>query len=427
MNNEITERAIKLAQQKTEDDKQLSRLEAELSAEREKTQQLQNANNEMNALATKSSQQKAEDGKQLSKLEADLSAEREKSKWLQTTNDNMKAQFASLASESLRQTSHDFLIRADGTLTQQRDELNKSLQPLKEQVDMLGKAVQEIEVKREGAYADLNRQVGNLSITHQQLQVSTNELSLAMKSSSARGQWGELQLRRIVELSGMKPYVDYDEQVGLEDGGRPDMIIHLPNLGMLAVDSKAPMKAYLEALSATSDPERKSKLRDHSRHVKGHINILIKRDYASQLKNSPAFVVMFMPNESCMSAAFEYDPELLDFALSNNILITTPITLIALLKSTAYGWQQQDLAQNANQIAEKGRELFDRLNKFVEHLSKLRKNLSQTVENFNGAIGSLEGRVLPSARDLGRLTTASKEIELFEPMDSTIRSTSFLD
>ncbi|MCW1968974.1 MAG: DNA recombination protein RmuC [Anaerolineae bacterium] len=370
-------------------------------------------------------QEKATLNRQIAELEASLKTEREKNQWLQDAHDVMKNQFASLATETLRQTSTDFLSRADGTMEKQRAELDQLVKPLNAQVTMLSTAVQALEGKREAAYADLSRQVTQLAATHQQLQASTSQLSQAMKSSSARGQWGELQLRRIVELAGMKPHVDFNEQMALDDG-RPDMVIHLPNYGDLAVDSKAPMSAYLAAIESATENERKTRLSDHARSVRGHVNTLKQRRYAASLKNAPQFVVMFMPNEACLSAAFEADSELLDYALREQVLITTPITLMALLKSAAYGWQQQELAQNANQIADKGRELFERMQKFAEHLTKLRKNLVQSVDAFNDTVGSLEGRVMPAARDLGRMTSG-KELSRFDPIDGNARLLTIAD
>lgn len=358
---------------------------------------------------------------EITMLKSERQGNQSQDAWIAKTSEVMKTTFEALAARTLRQTSSDFLGRAQTEMDHQRSAMEQLVSPLKDQVTSLGSAVRDIELKRENAFARLNQQLVNLVGTHQQLQSTTTELSQAMRSSSARGRWGELQLRRVVELADMLEYVDFVVQSTNDDNQRPDMVIRLPNQGELPVDSKAPMSAYLAALNATSDQDRKQKLGRHTQDVRGHIKTLNQRNYQGKLKNAPQFVVMFVPNEACLSAAFEFDPELLDFAMSQHVLIATPVTLLALLKSAAFGWQQQALALNANQIADKGRELYERAITFSKHLTNIRKNLSQTVDCFNQAAGSLETRFLPAARDLGKLVVSDRKIDPIEAIEQSPR------
>ncbi|MCW1969021.1 MAG: DNA recombination protein RmuC [Anaerolineae bacterium] len=344
--------------------------------------------------------------------------------WLQKTREEMKTTFEALAGNTLRQNSRDFLGRTQSEMQLHRSQMEQLVSPLQAQVESLGSAVRDIERRREGAFAGLDTQLKHLLHTHQLLQTTTTELSQAMRSSTIRGRWGELQLRRVVELADMIEHVDFDVQMVNSDQQRPDMLIRLPNLGELPVDAKAPMSAYLSALSATSEQDRKQKLTQHVQDVRGHIKTLRQRNYQGKLKNAPQFVVMFVPNEACLSAAFEFDPSLMEDAMSQQVLIVTPITLLALLRSAAFGWQQQRLAQDANLIAEKGKELYKRAKIFADHLRNLRKNLSQTVDCFNQAVASLETRLLPAGRELGKLTNADgkdNQIDNIEMVELNLR------
>lgn len=317
--------------------------------------------------------------------------------------------FSAVAQEALTQNSSAFI-----------DRTKAELEPLHENLDKLDQQVRELEVKREGAYQGLQEQLRQLSEAQSNLHQTAIELSQAMRDTRARGQWGELQLRRVVELAGMMEHVDFDEQTSTGDG-RPDMIVHLPNGGVLPVDAKAPMNAYLDAVSATEEEKRRACLDAHSRAMRGRIQDLSRKRYWQQFDEAPQFVVMFVPHEAGLSAAFQQDEALLDDALQSNILIASPVTLLALLKAVGYGWQQILLADNARKIAEEGKTLYERLAKIAEYIDSLGTNLQRTVDDFNSLVGSLEHRLLPSARRFEELGIKTSEFPAMETVEQTTR------
>jgi DNA recombination protein RmuC len=277
--------------------------------------------------------------------------------------------------------------------------------------------VRELERKREGAYQRLQEQLQNLATTHSELQTTTINLSQALKSPTVRGRWGEMQLRRVVEMAGMVKHVTYDEQV-TTDGGRPDMIAYLPNGGVLPVDSKVPLAAYLDAMEAKDEETRRTKLGKHAKAMQDRIQELSQKKYWEQFDNTPDFVVMFVPNEACLGAAFEINPSLLEYGIEKHVLISTPVTLLALLRAVAYGWQQQQITENARQIAEQGRELYRRLETFIGHMAELRKDLNKTVDGYNKAVGSLERRLLPAARRFEEMGVTASELDVPQTIDT---------
>lgn len=277
-----------------------------------------------------------------------------------------------------------------------------------------------LESKREGAYKGLEEQLRQLSTTHDSLQKTTVSLTQALRSPTVRGRWGELQLRRVVEMAGMVKNVSYREQVSA-DNGRPDMITYLPNGGMLPLDAKVPLEAYLDAMESEDSNERKVKLTSHAKAMKDRVRELSRKQYWDQFEQSPDFVVMFVPNEACLGAAFELDPGLLDFAINQRVLITTPVTLLALLKAVAHGWQQHQITENSRKIAEQGKELYQRLTVLFEHLTDLRKNLNRTVGSFNRTVGSLESRLLPSARRFEEMGIATDELSTLDQIETQVR------
>jgi len=227
-----------------------------------------------------------------------------------------------------------------------------------------------------------------------------------LRSSSSKGQWGEMQLRRIVEMAGMVKNVSFKEQVNLGEG-RPDMVVMLPGGGNLPVDAKVPLESYLKSTEETDPTRRMVHLKAHETAFKSRIRELAGRKYWELLDHSPDFVIMFIPNEACLSATFETAPDLLDWAISQKVLIATPVTLLALLKSIAYGWQQHQITENARQIAEQGEKLYKRLFSMVGNLEDLRKNLNSSVDSYNKAIGSFDTRVMPAARKFEELGVGS--------------------
>lgn len=321
----------------------------------------------------------------------------------------IREMFSSLARDALKDNTDMFLDRTQAELT-----------PLSENLDKLDQQIRDLEGKREGAYQGLREQLRKLSEDQSKLQNTTITLSGALRSTRTRGKWGELQLHRIVELAGMTEHIDFEEQISIGDG-RPDMIIRLPNGGNLPVDAKVPMNAYLDAVSASEEGMRHSKLEAHTRAVRGRIQELRKKKYWEQFEEAPQFVVMFVPHEAGLSAAFHQDGDLLDYALKSNILIASPVTLLALLKAVSYGWQQILLAENAREIAAEGKVLYNRMAKMAEHVGNLGTDLQRSVDDFNSLVGSLEHRLLPSARRFEELGIADSEFPTMESVELTTR------
>jgi DNA recombination protein RmuC len=263
--------------------------------------------------------------------------------------------------------------------------------------------------------------------TQESLRTETGNLVTALRNPSTRGRWGEMQLRRAVEMAGMLRHCDFVEQatVAGDDGRiRPDVVVRLPGSKSAVIDAKVPLHAYLAAVEATDDGVQTARLRDHARQVRTHIDTLASKAYWSQFADAPDFVVMFLPGDQLLAAAFEHEPALMEHAVANRVLIATPVTLIALLRSIAYGWQQENLAENARQIADAGRVLHERLGTFGGHLRKVGANLDRAVGAFNEAVGSYDARVMPAARRLGELDVAEGEVPGVAAVDRRARPVS---
>jgi DNA recombination protein RmuC len=361
------------------------------------------------------------------RLAAELRAEREQREQersaLLDARAGLQDSFRALGAQALERSSREFLQLAeqrfkqllaehDGRDEQQRVALDNLVRPMRELLDQHGHAVRELERKREGAYGELMAHVRQVASSHDKLQGETAKLVAALASPTQRGRWGELQLRRVVELAGMVEHCDFECQVHVHDGEvarRPDMVVRIPGGGQIIVDAKVPLDAYLRAHGG--GPERPALLRAHARQVREHVTALAGKRYWRQFEHSPEMVVMFMPVEPALSVAMELEPELHDQALQSRVLIATPMLLVALLRAIAYGWQQDAIAQSARQIARVGGELHERLGLFVDHLSKLGRSLQAGANAYNDAIGSLEHRVLVSARKLRALgATRAEEI-----------------
>ncbi len=350
----------------------------------------------------------------LATLQARRDADAERLAWIHTAEEQLRASFQALAGEALQQSSDDLLGRS-------REQLRHLVEPVEKTLDALGAQVREIEKERRGAYDGLKQEIHLLRDAHGALRSTAAGLEHALKSSSVRGRWGEIQLRRVVEMAGLVEHVDFTEQPDAA-GLRPDLIVHLPRGGVLPVDAKAPMKAYLESAEAEGDAARRACLDAHLKALRQRTAELGQRRYWDQFDNAPDFAVMFVPNEASLGAAFERDPDFLDFALRHRVLPATPVTLLALLKSVAWGWQQNRVAENARGIAAAGRELHHRLLRFLDHLRRLGKSLETATETYNLAVGSLERRVLPSARRLEETGAAVDEAEGPEPVRLGVRS-----
>jgi DNA recombination protein RmuC len=358
---------------------------------------------------------------QLAQLQAERRADQEKLAWMQQSEVKLREAFDSLAGRALQLTSDELLRRArdqgdtvmrkvEGDLALNRSELHGLVDPLRANLLALDSHLRDLEQKREGAYSGLQEQVRQLASAQTALQTTTLTLAQALKSQSVRGRWGEVTLRRVVELADLVRHVDFDEQSS-GDLGRPDMIVHLSNQGVVPVDAKVPLNAYLESIEARDEETRRTKLAEHARAMKARVRELGQRRYWEQFERTPDFVVMFVPNEACLGAAFESDPALLEEAIQQHVLVASPVTLLALLKSVAYGWQQAQVADNARAIALLGQEVYKRLETFIDHLADVGKSLNRAAEAYNQAIGSLERRLLPSARRLKEAGVSSSAIE----------------
>ena len=290
---------------------------------------------------------------------------------------------------------------AQGDLDQRQQAIARLLDPLSETLARYERGLQDMELERRGAYEGLSEKVAQLHLGHEQLRKETRNLVTALRSPQTRGRWGEVQLRRVAEMAGMLPHCDFNEQVSAtSDEGRlrPDMIVHMPGGGEIVVDAKVPLDAFLQLLDADDDETRAVCQAKHARQLRTHVDQLAKKEYWKQFERSPQMVVAFIPGDQLLAAAFESDPALQEYAMANSVLLTTPVTLIALLRTVALGWQQETLAESAREVQKLGAELYDRLRVMTGHMQTLQRSLTSSVEAYNKAVGSFESRVLVSAR-----------------------------
>ena len=298
---------------------------------------------------------------------------------------------------------------AEGQLAQRFD-VESLVGPMRETLARVELQLRESDLARTKSHAELAQQVEFTREGAEQLRVQTSALVTALRRPEARGRWGELQLRRVVELAGMTSHVDFDEQVIVEGGQRPDMVVRLAGGKNVVVDSKVSLAAYLEASSADDEAVRDARLAAHARHLKAHVDQLGSKAYWTSLPQTPEFVVMFVPGEAFLAPALEYDPALLEYALARRVHLATPTTLVSMLRTVQYAWQQQALSDNARAVFELGRELYDRLSGLGRHLDKVGRSLTSTVGAYNQAVGTLETRVLVSARKLAALGVVDAEL-----------------
>ena len=345
--------------------------------------------------------------------------------------------FSDLANKSLKSNSENFLRLAEQNLGAHQERAKRELGDREQAVENLVKPIKDalqqsqaqiaaLEKSRSEAYGGIKSQLETMQINQKSLTQETHNLVNALRRPEVRGRWGEITLRRLVELAGMVEHCDFQEQVHTtsdEKTIRPDMIVRMPDQRELVVDVKTPLDAYLEAIEATDDAQHKLALERHTRNVRDHIRKLASKTYWEQFSKSPEFVILFIPGDQFLSAALNEDPDLIEYALSQQIILATPTSFVALLKAVAYGWRQLALADNAEEIRRLAEDLYGRLTTFAGHMNKVGKQLASSVENYNRAVGSLERKVLPGARKFVELgIRPKKEIEQVEPLESLPRT-----
>jgi DNA recombination protein RmuC len=375
-----------------------------------------------------------------SALELERKASTEKAELLTRASQDLQNAFKALAADALKSNNSSFLQIAQETLKRFQGEARNDLDarqkavadlvaPVRDSLTKVDAQIQQMEIARGEAYGDLRAQVQSLISTQRELQSETSNLVRALRTPNVRGRWGEIQLRRVVEIAGMLPYCDFTEQetfTGESGRLRPDLVVKLPGGKQVVVDAKTPLQAFLDAFETTDEEARRTCLAQHARQVRTHIETLSDKKYWAQFEATPEFVVMFLPGETFFSAALEQDPGLIEHGVLNRVIPASPTTLIALLKAVAYGWNQEKLARNAHEISQLGKELHERLRLLAGHITSVGANLDRAVESYNKAVGSLESRVLVSARKFSELgASVAEDIPEIEPIETTSRALSF--
>lgn len=377
-----------------------------------------------------------------SKLNARATADEERDAALRLAEQRLAVVFDDLARRSLHDNSRNFLelarqnlgahqVRAQGELKQREQAVEALVAPIREALQRTERQVAEIEKERQQAFGSIRALLEAISISQQTLSAETRNLVTALRRPEVRGQWGEMTLRRLVELAGMVEHCDFTEQqhtASAEGALRPDMIVHLAEGRQLVVDVKTPLDAYLAAVEAPDDDAREAALQRHARKVRERVRELAAKSYWSQFERSPEFVILFIPGDQFLSAALSRDPALLDEALNQHVILATPTSFVALLKAVAYGWRQVALAENAKQIRDLAATLYGRLATFTGHLARVGRSLSGSVEAYNNAVGSLERQVLPGARRFTELgVQARKPMEPLPALESVARRPQAVD
>lgn len=369
-------------------------------------------------------------------LEADRRAAQEKAALLRDAETKLRDAFAALSSEALKQNNESFLQLARTSLGEfqktasldldsRQKAIDTLVQPLRESLTRVDTKLNEVERGRASAQAQLSEQLRSLAQSQQVLHAETGRLARALRSPNVRGQWGEVQLRRVLESAGLLEGTHFDmkESARTEEGRlTPDVLVRLPGAKNVVVDAKVALAAYLDAMECEDDATRDAKLKDHARQVKDHVSRLANKSYWAHFQPAPDIVVMFVPGEALLAAALQHDPLLLEYAMTKGVMLASPLSLNALLRAVAYGWQQETIAKNAQEISELGRALYDRIAKLAEHFENVGRSLAKSVQSYNQAVGTLESRVLVTARRLkDKGVTASEEFPELETVDQTPR------
>ncbi len=369
-------------------------------------------------------------------LESERAGARERLELLRTEQERLVEQFRALSADALRHNNEAFLTLADerlktaqqahaGELEQRRQAVENLVAPLKETLGKVEVQLRDLETARVTAYTALTEQVGFVRATSEQLRLETTALVTALRAPQARGRWGEMQLKRVVEMAGMVEHVDFDQQASVvtADGTlRPDLVVRMAGGKNIVVDAKVTLAAYLEA-AETADPDvRTDRLAAHARHLRKHVDDLAGKAYWQHFTPAPEFVVLFVPGEAFLAPALEHEPALLEYALGKRVMIATPTTLMTLLRTVGYSWQQAALTDNARAVFDLGRELYDRLGRLGEHVDKLGRSIGRVVGDYNAAVGSLETRVLVTARKMADLKIVEGALEAPRVVDDATRA-----
>lgn len=365
---------------------------------------------------------------------ARLQAEVDARAGVEEERQRLQSSFQNLAQSALDQSNDRFLKMAEerfghlqkqsrGELEKKEQAIESMLKPINEALGKTESQLRTMEKERERAYGDIHRYLRGMNDVQEQLRSETRNLVTALRRPEVRGQWGELTLKRLVELAGMVEHCDFYEQDASADGLRPDVRVQMPDKRMIVIDAKTPINAYLDAIEATDDTERDAHLTRHVRHIRDQVQKLSAKAYWSQFEQTPDFVVMYLPGEQFLEPALKRAPNLHDEALQQKVVIATPTSLVALLKVIAYGWRQQHLAENAEEVRKLAEELYRRLATFSEHLGRLGRSLDSSMGHYNKAVGSFERQVVPGARRFTEMgVRARKDIESLEPLDKAARS-----
>lgn len=370
------------------------------------------------------------------RLAAAQRAVEEQGRFLAEARRELQDAFRSLAAEALHGSAETFLTLAEqrlgaarseakADLDERRQAVETLLEPLRDTLGRLDQRTAALETARVEAYSGLSEQLRRLSLTTGDLQERTSSLATALRGSGTMGRWGEVALRNVAELAGMSEHCDFVEQTAVEGGRRPDMTVRLPGNRWIAVDAKAPLRAYLDAVEATDSQERKRRLDEHVKALRQHVRDLAQRDYASSLPGEVDLVVLFLPGDAFLAAAFQHEPELQVEALRSKVLLATPTTLVALLRTVAIYWQQRSLAEHAEEIAGVARELYDRAAKLGEELDGVGRGLRAALEAYNRAVGSFKHRLLPMSGRLEQLKATEqsrRELTAPEEIDTAPRT-----